>query len=171
MHVYAIVSLQVNNSLSYTTWRFSSKIQQSRDCLLVYAYSCLMPISDRASNKRSHHHHPITPKRNDHKLYISLVFCNSMYVHDCMKNLVLNIKINMMMVIIFDINNSTVLVLRYCILHVHTSLLKVITEQSSGHDISISIWYIVQYLNNNNTPFSVFGGWAFKSVSVLRIGP
>lgn len=116
MHVYAIVSLRVNNSVSYTTWRFSSKIQQSRDCLLVYvyAYSCLMPISDRASNKRTHHHHPITPKRNDHKLYISLVFCNSMYVHDCMKNLVLNIKINMMMVIICDINNSTVLVLRYC---------------------------------------------------------
>lgn len=175
MHVYAIVSLQVNNSVSYTTWRFSSKIQQSRDCLLVYvyAYSCLMPISDRASNKRTHHHHPIPPKRNDHKLYISLVFCNSMYVHDCMKNLVLNIKINMMMVIICDINNSTVLVLRYCNrMSIHcTSLLKVITEQSSGHDISISIRYIVQYLNNNNTPFSVFGGWAFKSVSVLRIGP
>lgn len=83
-----------------------------------------------------------------------------MYVHDCMKNLVLDIKINMMMVIICDINNSTVLVLRYCNrMSIHcTSLLKVITEQSSGHDISISIRYIVQYLNNNNTPFSVFGG-------------
>lgn len=67
----------------------------------------------------------------------------------------------MMMVIIYDINNnSTVLVLRYCNrMSIHcTSLLKVITEQSSGHDISISIRYIVQYLNNNNTPFSVFGG-------------
>lgn len=70
VHVYAgvitIVSLQGDNSVSYYL-TFLFPVQQSRDCLLVhiYVYSCLMPISDRASNKRTHHPHPITPKNKN----------------------------------------------------------------------------------------------------------
>lgn len=70
MHVYAgvitIVSLQGDKSVSYYL-TFLFREQQSRECLLVYVkvYTCLMPISDRASNKRTHHPHPITPKKKN----------------------------------------------------------------------------------------------------------
>lgn len=73
-----------------------------------------MLILDCVLNKCIYYYYFIIFKRNDYKLYIFLVFCNSMYVYDCMKNFVLNIKINMMMVIICDINNFIVFVFRYC---------------------------------------------------------
>lgn len=70
MHGYAIsiVSLQGDNPVSYYM-SFLFTEQRSGDCLLVkvYMYSCLMPISDHASNKRTHQPHLITPKNEEKK--------------------------------------------------------------------------------------------------------